>query len=159
MTMQAVNLTPEEIVALSNMFDKTRDYVKAARDAVKPGKVDIRASIQLAGSLRIGEESEVIPTYKIPLITTLALMAQRMGVTRDSTLKLIAEVVSEAFSNRESPDEALLALIKDAEKEIERIRKELVTKLPKESRKGQARFSGIAERREPDRTFARVALS
>lgn len=150
------NLKPEVIVALSRLFDEERDYVKRARREVAPGEHKVEGKLDLAGTLRVGEDSLVTPTYKLPLIKTLALMAQRMGATRDGTLRLIGDVAREALESGADLDGELTALIKDAEKEVARIRKEVVSKLTPVTRKGQARFDGLAQGQDK---FARAAVS
>ena len=82
-------------------------------------------------------ETDVPPTVSIPLITTLALFWEKSGVTRDAALKMLREALVEAMDKNVKEDDDIAKRIKDKEKAIKAIKKELIGQLPTMDRAGK----------------------
>jgi hypothetical protein len=70
-----------------------------AREAVKPGayNLDQEVVVHLKGSLKVGEDSEYIPTTSIPYKTAFALFLRYSGVTREAGMQALVKAMTEAI--------------------------------------------------------------
>ena len=93
----------------------------------------------------------VAPTTSLPTILTLALFWQKCGVTRDHALNMLKEAITEAMTNGTNKDTEIAARVKDVEKAVEAIKRDLIAKLPKQKRAGRVVTKNLNIEVEPVR--------
>ncbi|MCH7685715.1 MAG: hypothetical protein IH899_03380 [Planctomycetes bacterium] len=98
---------------------------------------DDTITIRVTGSIEKMDDQYVAPTTSLPTILTLALFWQKCGVTRDHALNMLKEAVTEAMTNGKDKDTEIAARVKDVEKAVEAIKRDLIAKLPKQKRAGR----------------------
>lgn len=123
-------LTPVEALALSK--------IKADREAVAAGDYDLDFVVRVVGSMRVGEDTDKIPTVSIPVKEVLALFIARSGCTREHSLALLRDCMRDALSHGTRGQGAI-----DAAADIDTAFKEAVDdltgSLPRTPVKGQVR--------------------
>ena len=127
---------------------------------LEPGhhEFDESITIRVTGSIEKMDDQFVAPTTSLPTILTLALFWQKCGVTRDHALNMLKEAVTEAMTNGKDKDTEIAARVKDVEKAVEAIKRDLIAKLPKQKRSGRVVTKNLNIEVEPVReleeTFA-----
>lgn len=86
-----MSLSPVELLALSKA-------VKADRDAVTQGTYEVDFLVRVHGTMSVAPDTQKVPTVSIPLKEVLALFVARSGATREASLKLLAECLTDALS-------------------------------------------------------------
>lgn len=94
-------------------------------------------TVRVSGSIEKHVDQLVAPTVSIPLITTLALFWEKAGISRDHALRMLREAIIEALQNGKAKEERIEARMKDVEKAVEAVKKDLLAKLPKQKRSGR----------------------
>ena len=125
--MQAV----ETLVLAKLVKEKT---LKEIRPSVAPGKYPVDMQVNIKGTMKVGEDSEYIPTVHIPMKATLAFLLKRMGFQRDAAVAMLAEAMKEALNSNEESEEAIAALATVAESE--KMVTEMLGSLPKAKKQG-----------------------
>ena len=105
---------------------------------LKPGRrwIDEEIVVRVTGSVERRDDQLITPTVSIPMVTTLALLVEKMGVTREHALNLLRESLSEAMSKGIKEDASIKKRIDDVEAAITTVRQELIDQLPKMKRAG-----------------------
>ena len=98
---------------------------------------DESITIRVSGSIEKMGDQYVAPTTSLPTILTLALFWQKCGVTRDHALNLLKEAITEALTSGTNKDTEIAARVKDVEKAVEAVKRDLIAKLPKQKRAGR----------------------
>lgn len=115
-------------------------------------------TIRVTGSVEKMSDQFVAPTTSLPTILTLALFWQKCGVTRDHALNMLKEAITEAMTNGKDKDTEIASRMKDVEKAVEAIKRDLIAKLPKQKRSGRVVTKNLSIEVEPvhelDETFA-----
>lgn len=88
---------PIKLIALDKALKK-KDADEARRE-VKPGTYPVDFTVHVSGSIKVGEDSDKVPTVSIPFKDVLALFVQRAGITRETSLKLLRECVATALKD------------------------------------------------------------
>ncbi len=106
---------------------------------LEPGRhhYDETITVQISGSVEKHVDQLVAPTVSIPLILTLALFWEKAGISRDHALRMLREAITEAMQNGKAKEERIEARMKDVEKAVEAVKKDLLAKLPKQRRSGR----------------------
>ncbi len=106
---------------------------------LKPGRhwIDEEVVVRVFGSVEKRDDQFVSPTVSIPLIPTLALLIEKMGVTREHAIKMLREALSEAMADGVNEDASINQRISDVEAAVMTVRKELIDRLPKMKRSGR----------------------
>jgi hypothetical protein len=106
---------------------------------LEPGRHDLdeMVMVRVTGSVTKAADQMVAPTVSIPLITTLSLFWEKAGIARDHALRLLREAILEAMADGANTDERIEARMKDVEKAVEAVKKDLISKLPKQKRAGR----------------------
>ena len=94
-------------------------------------------TLHVSGTVTKHADQTAAPTTSLPLIPILAFFWQKCGVSRDHALRMLREAITEAMANGKSKDEQIEARIKDVEKAVETVKKDLIAKLPKVKRSGR----------------------
>lgn len=141
-------------VAIAKALPPQGKIVKAARDAIKPGRHSLNELIRLNGELVVSEDTKSEPTASLMSVDFLLLVLHRSGVTRDSAMKAITEVAGDYLVNWTGSKEDKKKA-KDARKELleqydpegkgKKIFGELTSGLPKIPKKGAVKFEGTID--------------
>ena len=110
---------------------------------------DDTITIRITGSVQKMDDQFVAPTTSLPTILTLALFWQKCGVTRDHALNMLKEAITEAMTNGKDKDTEIAARVKDVEKAVESIKRDLIAKLPKQKRAGRVVTKNLTVEVEP----------
>jgi len=118
---------------------------------LEPGVHDFdeEITIRVTGSVQKMDDQYVAPTTSLPTILTLALFWQKCGVTRDHALNMLKEALTEAMTNGKDKDTEIAARVKDVEKAVESIKRDLIAKLPKQKRAGRVVTKNLMVELEP----------
>ena len=110
---------------------------------------DDTITIRITGSVQKMDDQFVAPTTSLPTILTLALFWQKCGVTRDHALNMLKEAITEALANGTDKDTEIAARVKDVEKAVDSIKRDLIAKLPKQKRAGRVVTKNLTVEVEP----------
>ena len=110
---------------------------------------DDTITIRITGSVQKMDDQYVAPTTSLPTILTLALFWQKCGVTRDHALNMLREAITEALTSGKDKDSEIAARVKDVEKAVESIKRDLIAKLPKQKRAGRVVTKNLTVEVEP----------
>ena len=118
---------------------------------LEPGVHDFdeMLTVRITGSVQKMDDQFVAPTTSLPTILTLALFWQKCGVTRDHALNMLKEALTEAMTNGKDKDTEIAARVKDVEKAVESIKRDLIAKLPKQKRAGRVVTKNLTIEVEP----------
>jgi len=94
-------------------------------------------TVRVNGTVEKKDDQFVAPTTSLPTILTLALFWQKCGVTGDHALNLLRESITEAMTSGTSKDKEIAARVKEVEKAVKTVKKDLISKLPKQKRAGR----------------------
>ncbi len=105
-------------------------------------EVDTLVTLHVQGSIKIGEDTERVPTADLPIKTALALFVRYSGVTGEHALKALQRAMREAIENGEDAAEGLAeaTMLDEAEKRV----RSTLEDLPKVSRKGRVTIKATA---------------
>lgn len=129
----------EIILALSKYFNNLAKGLDIAPGNIQ---IDTEVVVRLEGELVRKKDFQRAPTVSIPLIPTMALLIQRLGIQRETAKALIFEVMLEAIldkSTLEEKYELFETHIKDVEAAMEHVQ-EITQSLPKVDTKGGLLF-------------------
>lgn len=142
-----MNLNTTNLFALATaVSDKV---CKAERPNLMPGEYEIDTTINIKGTMTVGEDYDVAPTVSIPLIETVALLLKRMGFQRDGAITIIREVFSEAIALNGRGKGALLKEMPELAAAITMVREEIISKLDRQDRKGVIKSNFTIEELTP----------
>ena len=110
---------------------------------------DDTITIRITGSVQKMDDQFVAPTTSLPTILTLALFWQKCGVTRDHALNMLREAITEALTSGKDKDTEIAARVKDVEKAVDSIKRDLIAKLPKQKRAGRVVTKNLTVEVEP----------
>jgi dihydroxyacetone kinase-like predicted kinase len=141
-TMELTSLAPATLAALGKLV---AEAAKEQRDELAPGKhtVDEIVTLKVDGTVSVSADTTRAPTCSIPLLPTLALMAKRMGIQRESAFEILRSVMTEALSLGKDATTELLAQ-SGVEEAMEKIQEEIIAKLPRTPAKGKVVVDGTA---------------
>ena len=105
---------------------------------LQPGThfVDEVLTVHVTGTVTKQSDKMVAPTCSIPLIPTLALFWEKSGITQDHALRMLREAITEAMDGGKNMDQEIEARMKHVESAIQAVKDDLISKLPKQPRKG-----------------------
>ena len=120
---------------------------------LEPGhhEFDESITIRVSGSIEKMSDQDIAPTTSLPTILTLALFWQKCGVTGDHALNMLKEAITEARTHGKDKDTEIAARVKDVEKAVESIKRDLIAKLPKQKRAGRVVTKNLTIEVEPVR--------
>ncbi len=112
----------------------------AKKLVLTPGRhlVHEMVTLELTGSILKSEDFERAPTVDIPMKTVLALVLEKSGCTRERSLAILTESLTEAMLNEESIVGALTERVNDIELMSAKV-KEMLGALPKKMCAGPVR--------------------
>jgi hypothetical protein len=107
--------------------------------AFDPGEhfVDETVTIHVSGTVKKHADTMVAPTASVPLLPVIALFWEKSGIARDHALRILKEALIEALENGKSRDEQIEARLKDVEKAVETVKRDLIAALPRQKRSGR----------------------
>jgi len=110
---------------------------------------DEELTVRVTGNVQKMDDQFVTPTTSLPTILTLALFWQKCGVTRDHALNMLKEAITEALTSGKDKDTEIASRVKDIEKAVEAIKRDLIAKLPKQKRAGRVVTKDLTVEVEP----------
>ena len=116
----------------------------AEKDAIPADTYEFDFVARISGSLIKGEDTDKAPTCSIPLITTLALLIHRMGVTRTEAIKLLRDVMTEAIELDTDANAQFLEQCGVLEAQA-LVKKQVIDQLPRTPVKGALRGAPCVE--------------
>ena len=131
-------------IALVALQKHLKDLVDTSTIAPGVHHFDEVIAFHICGSLLRSPNELYTPTTSIPLLETVAILLERMGVVRESTSQLLVEVMSEAIALKESGSVALAERLKDINAAMARVR-EVTGALPKKEREGKTKVDANVE--------------
>lgn len=142
-TTDVTNLSAPTLALLGKIVAKAAE---ARRDDLAPGKYEIDEilTLKLEGAVKVSPNTDKASTSSIPLLPALALFVRRMGLQRDRALTVLCEVMQEALSLGEDAATELLAET-GVDEAQERIRAEVIAKLPRTPVKGSVQVKGTVQ--------------
>jgi len=135
-------LTNIEVTALNNLV--AAKAAKAARDEVNPGEHAVDFTVRVTGTVKVLADTEKTPTVSIPVKEVLALFVQRSGCTREHSLALLRECLTDALSASTEGKGAIEGAI-DLDAEFKAAVADLTASLPKTPVKGAVKASLAVE--------------
>jgi hypothetical protein len=141
--MSTATIDPKFATAIVHAVRKGLD-AGVAREELRPGVYhDIEVDVTIkVGEMRVGPDTDKAPTSSIPMLTALALLVKRMGIQREDALQTLREVMVEALDVGADAQRKLLEESGVAEAE-QRIRDEVIAKLPRLPVKGAVLVEGV----------------
>lgn len=106
------------------------------RAAVASGKYEVDAVVRLTGTLNVGNDYDTVPTVSLPVKEILALFVARAGFTRERSMQLLVECVSEAIAEDGHGAGEVAARVAEVDEYLGAIKAEVLSKLPRQPRKG-----------------------
>lgn len=122
------SLTDLTTLALSRAVSSKED--KVAREGVAPGTYDVDVTVRVRGTLAVAEDTDKTPTVSIPMKEVLALFVARSGCTREASVKLLRECMTEALLHGVKGEGAVAAAA-DIAKEHKKVVEEMLESLPR----------------------------
>ena len=94
-TNQTKKMNAIETTALNNLI--ATKAAAAARGELIPGQYDVDIVVRVSGTVKVAEDTEKTPTVSIPVKEVLALFIARSGATREASIKLLRECLTDAL--------------------------------------------------------------
>lgn len=124
------------------------DVIRAAvakeygMDVNAPGThyVDAIVGLHVKGVVTKGEDTEYTPTTSIEYTKVLAIVLDKLGVTRDRVADLVAESIKESLDDKVDYSE----YVRNIDLANQRVQ-DILGKLPKKKRKGRTTFDVTIE--------------
>lgn len=113
---------------------------------LEPGQytLDQQILVTIKGDMTKIADDEATPTVKVPQLAVMAMLARRMGATREAALKHLRECLKEALDNGEKMSDVIAADVAEFEKAIDDVRKSVLAGQPKIPRMGRVMASKLA---------------
>jgi hypothetical protein len=115
-------------LALSRAVNAKADAV--AREGVTEGHYDIDMTVRLVGTIEVLADTDKKPTVSIPMKEVLALFVARSGCTREASVKLLRECMTEALLHGVKGEGAVAAAA-DIAAEHKKVVNEMLEGLPR----------------------------
>lgn len=135
-------MNPIETLAVANAIETKNE--KLARSGVVAGTYNVDVTVRVHGTVKVGEDTEKTPTASIPVKEVLALFIARSGCTREASIALLRDCLTDALSQGVTGAGAIEA-VADIDNVFKAAANELVASLPKTPVKGSVKASLVVE--------------
>jgi len=148
-----MDLTPEEILALLKSIP-TKEAASARKQIDNESEADVNLLVQVSGRLVRGAKPKPAKgTSRIPWKVAVALFVKRAGFTGPTTVKLLADAITDAI-NMGRDAEADLIVASGVGDALALVERDLFSKLPPIEKEGTIKFvphsdGGIKAIRQP----------
>ena len=115
-------------LALSRAVNKKADDL--AREGVVAGTYDVDMTVRLVGTVEVLEDTDKKPTVSIPMKEVLALFVARSGCTREASVKLLRECMTDALRHGVTGAGAVEAAA-DIAQEHKKVANDMLATLPR----------------------------
>jgi hypothetical protein len=115
--------------------------------------VDTTVTLRVQGTVKKGEDTLFTPTPELLTLSSLAILLEKSGFTRERSSQLLIESMKEAHELGKNPSEAINERINDVNAAIARVR-EITAALPKKTRSGRTTVNATVEVLETIRVAA-----
>lgn len=157
--MTDFNLNPAEFFALYKEFTDKKLVEKMRKDLPSGDHtVEKRVVLTVRGSLNVSEDFQQQATVRLSapkLVTAFVRVMREEGLSSQKIQALLDLVIAETLSPTEK---ASKEQNDQAKRDYDRVAKVIAKNLPKEDRKGQVRWKGLAETEKAKQTFPRAAV-
>jgi hypothetical protein len=117
---QAKKIDPTAVTTIALTKAIPKKEADAARTALTPGKYPVDFVARITGTMSVGAHTEKTATVSIPLKEVLALFIARSGITRESSIKLLSECLTDALKGDNTKATGAVAAASDIDAEFER---------------------------------------
>jgi len=106
--------------------------------------VDGVVCLRVTGTIIKDDDEQYTPTVDIPLKLVLAILLERMGCTREASMDLLVNAMTDAILLNQKGEDALAERLKDIDTAMVRVQ-QVTQSLPKKSRTGKTRVTARVE--------------
>ena len=124
------------IASLSAVFAKMNKGVSLPAGQYT---VDEVITLRVAGSVMKGEDEAYVPTISVPVKALAAALLARMGATREASITMLVDAISEALEGGKKANDTITERLKDVEEAFETVNQRVLANLPPSTRKGKTR--------------------
>lgn len=107
----------------------------AAREGITAGTYDVDLTVRVKGTIEVSEDTDRPPTTSIPVKEVLALFLARSGCTREHSIALLRECLTDALRDDVRGQGAIEAAA-DIDREFKKAVAEITNSLPRNPVKG-----------------------
>ena len=101
--------------------------------------VDETVTIRVSGSVVKSEDEDYKPTISVPVKALAACLLSRMGATRESSIALLSEAITDALASGFKADETIRDRLKDVDEAFRLVNDRVLDTLPLQTRTGKTR--------------------
>jgi hypothetical protein len=105
--------------------------------------IDETVVLRVSGSVERHEDQWIAPTISIPLIPTIALFWERLGVEKDAAMSVLREAIAEAMRAKTNESPSINSKMDDVAEAIAAVKRDLIGGLPKMRRAGRTDVSDL----------------
>mgnify|MGYP003543480970 FL=1 len=129
-------MNPTQKIALSKALNKAA--IDAARDQLGVGVHNVDFTVNVKGTLKVGDDFDVAPTVSIPLKQALAAIIVHAGLhTSEIALASIADALYDQLENTGGKSgDAIKEAIPMVDAALALVEQRLIAKLPRQFRRG-----------------------
>lgn len=138
-------------IAISKAISASAKATKEARKALDAGTYNVKTTVELEGTLVVGEDEEATATASLLNEEFLALVLHHSGITKQAALNAIQKVADEYLVNwtgsdadKKAAKEARKELVAkyDPEGNVKKTIDSVKKRLPKIKKAGKVKFNG-----------------
>jgi hypothetical protein len=105
--------------------------------------IDETVVLRVSGTVERHEDQWIAPTISIPLIPTIAIFRERLGVEKDAAMSVLREAIAEAMRAKTNESPAVRSKIDDVAEAVAAVKRDLIGELPKMRRAGRTDVSDL----------------
>lgn len=143
MSTNSTTATALTTIAMTKAIPKKE--ADLARAELSPGSYPIDCVVRISGNMTVAPDTEKVPTVSVPLKEVLALFIARAGITREASIKLLGECLTDALKGEATKAAGAVAAAADIDQEFEKQTKALLASLPKTKVKGSVKTNLTVE--------------
>ena len=99
--------------------------------------------LRVSGSVERHEDQWIAPTISIPLIPTIALFWERLGVEKDAAMSVLREAIAQAMRAKTDESPSIKSKMNDVAEAVAAVKRDLIGGLPKMRRAGRTDVSDL----------------
>ncbi len=140
--LRANGFSDAMIHALWKSLDKLKDIRPAATTTTL---VDFEVKIKITGAVTRDPDTDAASTCEIPWLTVVALLCSRLGIQQEKAMADIVAAMQTAMTSGATPSDEVKALTKHAGDMAEKIKSEIIAKLPRKPKNGSTKVASKNE--------------
>ena len=127
-----MNLSQIATIVAAKSLVKSKEVIEAGTY-----DLDVTLEVTVRGTVTQNPEELNAATTSVPLLSVLALVLQKSGITREHSMRLLREALGEAMLEGKDKNAAISEHVKGMEEVIKIVKKEVIDQLPQVVRKGK----------------------